>query len=90
MFSIDNDGGTPFQFACNTLTRAKVMEVVDDILVWYTTNNEPLTTNNNGNAMLVAAIDDTINLDGLYFSIRRKPATMLGMLRVVVIVEQHQ
>ena len=31
--------------------------------------------------MLVLAIDDTINLDGLYFSIRRQPATMLDMLR---------
>lgn len=69
LFSIDNDGGTPFQFAGNT------------ILVRYTTNNELLTTYNNGNAMLVLAIDDTINLDGLYFSIRRQPATMLDMLR---------
>ena len=81
LFSLDNYGDTPFQKACNTLTRAAVMEVVDDILVRYTTNNELLHTNDNGNAMLVAAIDDTISLDGLYFSIRRQPPTMLGMLR---------
>ena len=81
LFSLDNYGDTPFQKACNTLTRAAVMEVVDDILVRYTTNNELLHTNDNGNAMLVAAIDDTISLDGLYFSIRRQPATMLSMLR---------
>ena len=73
-------GVTPFQLACDKLTRAAVMEVVEDILVRYTTNTGLVNNNNNGNAMVMAATDDTISLDGLYFSIRRQPDTMLSML----------
>ena len=60
------------------------MEVVEELLVRYTANNGRVNTNyntNNGNAMILAASDDTISLDGLFFLIRRQPDSMLSMLR---------
>ena len=80
LFSIDNIGKTPFKFACDSLSRAKVMEVVEDILVRYTTKDGLYDTNSNSNSMILTVIDDTISLDGLYFIIRRKPDAMLSML----------
>ena len=84
LFTIDNDGDTPFLLACEELTHSKVMEVVEELLVRYTANNGRVNTNyntNNGNAMILAASDDTISLDGLFFLIRRQPDSMLSMLR---------
>ena len=84
LFTIDNDGDTPFLLACELLTHTKAMEVIEELLVRYTTDNGRVNTNhntNNGNAMILAASDDTISLDGLFFLIRRQPDTMLSMLR---------
>ena len=68
--------------AFDTLTRATVMEVVEEIIFQYTTNNGLLNnSNNNGNPMILAASDNTISLDGLFFLIRRQPNTMLSMVR---------
>ena len=36
---------------------------------------------NFGNAMILAATDDRISLDGLFFLIQRQPNSMLSMLR---------
>ena len=54
------------------LLRTKVLKVVEGILVRYTTTNGLVNTNkNNGNAMILAASDNTISLDGLFSLIRR-------------------
>jgi hypothetical protein len=85
LFTLNNVGETPFEFACKTLTQPRVMEVVEEILSRYITNtglvNTTTANNNNGNAMLLAASEDTMSLDGLFFLIRRQPDTMLSMLR---------
>ena len=70
----------PFELACDKLTRAAVMNVVEETLVRYTTTNG-LVNDNTGNAMILAATDDRISLDGLFFLIRRQPDSMLSMLR---------
>jgi len=70
----------PFEMACDKLTRAAVMNIVEETLVRYTTN-DGLMNDNNGNAMILAATDDRISLDGLFFLIRRQPDSMLSMLR---------
>ena len=80
LFQKDNDGDTPFQLACKSLSRTKVMEVVEEVLVRHTTTNG-LVNDNTGNAMILAATDDRISLDGLFFLIRRQPDSMLSMLR---------
>ena len=80
LFQKDNDGDTPFQLACKSLSRTKVMEVVEEVLVRHTTTNG-LVNDNTGNAMILAATDDRISLDGLFFLIQRQPNSMLRMLR---------
>ena len=70
----------PFEVACDKLTRAAVMNIVEETLVRYTTTNG-LVNDNTGNAMILAATDDRISLDGLFFLIRRQPDSMLSMLR---------
>ena len=83
LFAIDSDNDTPFSLACESLTRTKVGEIVEEVLVRYTTNNGMvnITNNNNGNAMILAAIDNTIGLGGLFFVIQRHPDIMSSMLR---------
>ena len=75
---MDFVGFTPYSLACKELTRTKVLEVVEEILVRYTTKG--LCNTDNGNALILAATDDTISLDGLYFLMRRQPDTMIRML----------
>ena len=70
----------PFELACDKLTRAAVMNVVEETLVRYTTN-DGLVNDNFGNAMILAATDNRISLDGLFFLIQRQPNSMLSMLR---------
>ena len=65
LFTIDNYGYTPFLVACKFFTRIKVLEVVEEVLVQYTTTNGLVNTNNNnGNAMILAASDNTIRGEG--------------------------
>ena len=80
LFQKTNYDRVPFKLACDKLTRAAVMKVVEETLVRYTTN-DGLVNDNNGNAMILAATDDRISLDGLFFLIRRQPDSMLSMLR---------
>ena len=68
---------TPFALACKLFTHTKVMVVVEEILVRYTTNEFV----DYHNALIMSAIDDNISLDGLYFFMRRQPDSMLSMLR---------
>ena len=84
LFTLDNDGDTPFSLACKNLTRANVIDAVEEVLVRYTTNTGLVDGNNNdnnGNAMILAASKDTMSLDGLILLIRRQPNTMLSMVR---------
>ena len=80
LFQKDNDGDTPFQLACKSLSRTKVMEVVEEVLVRHTTTNG-LVNDNTGNVMILAATDHRSSLDGLFFLIQRQPNSMLRMLR---------
>ena len=68
---------TPFALACKLFTHTKVMLVVEEILVRYTTNEFV----DYHNALIMLAIDDNISLDGLFFFMQRQPDSMLSMLR---------
>ena len=78
LFQKDAFGITSFEMACTTFTRSRVLDVVEEILVRYTATTP---TVNIGHALMMAATDNTISLDGVYFLMRRQPATMLSMLR---------
>ena len=78
LFEKDAVGSSSFEMACTTYTRNRVLNVVEEIRVRYTATTPPV---NIGNALMMAAIDNNISLDGVYFFMRRQPATMLSMLR---------
>ena len=70
-----NFGRTTFQYACINLGYEKVMEVVEDTLACYsgTPVNVPET-------LLLAAIDEKVHLDCVYFLLRREPDLLLKLL----------
>jgi hypothetical protein len=63
----DEDGDTPFKIACERFGYEQVMKVIADTLIRYSSsNNTPI---NFAEALLIAAIDDNIHLDCVYFFI---------------------
>ena len=83
LFRKNHNGETPLELACgkNCKRRNEVMDAVEATLTQYatTTSTTPL---NIRDALILAAIDERIHLNGLYFLIRRQPDTMLGMLHL--------
>ena len=77
LFQKNNDGDTPLQLACQKYGRDRVMNGVDEVLARYVIDT-PL---NNIKALLVAAIDDNIHFDCVYFLIRREPDLVLRLLQ---------
>ena len=78
LFQKNGSGYTSFEMACEKFTRNAVLDVVEEILMRYTTMTPPV---NMGDALMMAAIDDSISLDGVYFFMRRQPDIMLSRLR---------
>ena len=76
LFSKDEDDDTPFQDACNNHGREKVVKIIEDTLTYYHSDT-PL---NIADALLSAAIDDSIHLDCVYFLLRRQPDVLQKML----------
>merc|ERR1712032_1621815 len=77
LFQKDEDGDTPFQWACKRFKGNEVTEAVEDTLARYSTT----TSINNVHAWMLAAIDERIHLDGVYFVLRRQPDVLTRMLR---------
>jgi hypothetical protein len=76
LFHINNGGRTtPFQFACKKYGREKVMEVVEDTLARYS-DDTPITITE---ALAMAAIDENIHLDCVYFLLRRQPDVLVKL-----------
>ncbi|OEU06224.1 hypothetical protein FRACYDRAFT_255564 [Fragilariopsis cylindrus CCMP1102] len=88
LFHKANDGETTFQRACTKLVCEnvmfvedaklcceKVMEVVEDTLARY--SDTPV---NVPEALLLAAIDENVHLDCVYFLLRREPDLLLKLL----------
>merc|ERR1712032_1434570 len=66
----------PIQTACKRFRRKGVMDVVEETLARYSTT----TPINSTDALLLAAIDERIHLDGVYFVLRRQPDVLTRML----------
>ena len=71
---------TPFENVVRNFDRKKVMDIVEEILGRYLSTT-PIQT---ANALVVAASEENIHLDCVYFLIRREP-TILGSSRSVSI-----
>ena len=81
LFRKDHNGETPLELACgkNCRRRNEVMDAVEATLAQYSSHSST-TPLNIRDALILAAIDERIHLNGLYFLMRRQPDTMLGML----------
>ena len=74
----DEDNQTPFQAVCKKFGYVQVMKVIEDTLIRYTSSdNTPI---NFVEALLIAAIDDNIHLDCVYFILRRHPDLLVTLL----------
>merc|ERR1712032_1503455 len=67
---------TPIQAACKKFERKDVIGVVEETLARYS----PTTPVNSMDALLLAAIDERIHLDCVYFLLRRQPHVLMRML----------
>ena len=83
-----NNGVGPFTssfaLACRRFNREQVVDVIETTLTRYTTT-VPLNT---ADALILAAIDKTTHLDGVYFLLRRQP-DILSQLRRNKTTDQH-
>ena len=72
-------GKTPFQCACGDKNkrRQEVMDVVEDTISRYSET----TPINSEDALILAATDDAIHLDCVFFLLKRQPDVLLSLLR---------
>merc|ERR1712183_102674 len=77
LFQKDSRRETPLQVACNKFKQNYVMDVVEETLVRY---YSPTTPINSMDALMLAAIDEHIHLDGVYFVLRGQPDVLTRML----------
>ena len=63
---------TPFDWACKRHGREKVLEAIENVLVIHPYNP--------AQALLSAVVDERINLDGVYFILRRDPSVLSNLL----------
>jgi hypothetical protein len=71
---------TPFQAACDIHGRDKVMRVIEEILILYSSSSDNSTPLNVVDALITAAIDEDIHLDCVYFLLRRQPDVLIKLL----------
>merc|ERR1712183_497769 len=76
LFHKDYGDETPIQNSCKKFERNHVIDVVEETLARYST----ATPINSTDALLLAAIDERIHLDGVYFVLRRQPDVLTRML----------
>jgi hypothetical protein len=75
LFKKNGYDDTPFQYACGKYGYKKVMEAVEGTLIRY--SDTPV---NIVEALVMAAIDENIHLDCVYFLIRREPDVLQKLL----------
>jgi hypothetical protein len=75
LYRKNNYGETPFQEACKTYGRDEVMKVIEETLIHY--SDTPI---NIAEALLMAAIDENVHLDCVYFLLRRHPDLLVNLL----------
>ncbi|OEU23445.1 hypothetical protein FRACYDRAFT_233615 [Fragilariopsis cylindrus CCMP1102] len=76
LFRRNRLGDTPFQHACRKIGQKRVIKVIDGTLGFYA-GDTPI---NITEALVMAAIDENIHLDCVYFLLRRKPDILQKLL----------
>jgi hypothetical protein len=80
LFKKEVDEWTPFQFACEKFGYEKVMEAVEDTLIRFYSSSDDTSSLNVADALLLAAIDENVHLDCVYFLLRRQPDVLQKLL----------
>ena len=75
-FRNDKDGDTPFQLVCHKYGKEEVKKVIESTLVADCSDYHYSTSR----ALISAAIDENISLDGVYFMLRREPDVLEKLL----------
>ena len=75
LFTTDGYDDTPFQEACGRFGYEEVMKSVEDTLI--RNSDTPINTTE---ALIMAAIDENIHLDCVYFLLRRQPDILHTLL----------
>ena len=83
LFQQDNAEMTPYHYAIQKFGRKKVMNVVEEVLTRYA-NTTPIQTEE---AVILAATDDRVHLDSVYFLLRRDPKVLCGSRLLLPTVE---
>jgi len=78
LFTKDDDGDTPFQEAYSW-GKDEVMEIIEEVLARY--QSEETTQLNIVDALTIAAIDENVYIDCVYFLLRRHPDILVDLLR---------
>jgi hypothetical protein len=76
LFHKNNNGKIPFQLAGKKFGQDELMEVAEDTLI-IRHSDTPI---NIAEALVMAAIDERIDLDGVYFLLRREPDVIQKLL----------
>jgi hypothetical protein len=74
-------GEAPFQVSCEQFGHEQVMKVIEDALIRY--SDTPINT---VDALITAAIDKNVHLDGVYFLLRREPDVLQKLLSSTPVV----
>jgi len=96
LFQKDGDGDTPFQLACDNFGRDEVMKVIEDTLLLSSQQQQEQRAaddddddDNSNNfvgpyniidAFMMAAMDEQVHFDCVYFLLRRQPDLLQRLL----------
>jgi len=78
LFQKTNNGVTPFQSVCKKYGCTAVLEVVEEVLTRY--HSQETTQLDSIEALLSAAINKNLHLDCAYFLLRRQPDVLIRLL----------
>ena len=82
LFAKESTNNTPFQIACKKHGNEKILEVVEDTLIRYSTD----TPINIVETLVITAIDTKIHLECVYFLLRRQPDVLVKLLSSTPVV----
>ena len=77
-------GKTPFKSACGKYGREKVLEGIESILIDCSDN-----LYDTSDVLALAAVDEKIDLDCVYFLLRREPDALAKLLSATVLSRQR-
>ena len=78
----ESTNNTPFQIACKKHGNEKILEVVEDTLIRYSTD----TPINIVETLVITAIYTKIHLECVYFLLRRQPDVLVKLLSSTPVV----